>query len=54
MWVRYFIDAIKVSLRRISFAFNLGQICALIAGRRAYDCEPLQLEPALLSDTDYL
>ena len=38
--------AIKVSRRQISFAFNLGQFYALIAGRAVYDCEPQHLTVA--------
>jgi len=33
MWSIVFINAIKVSQRSISFAFNLGQFCTLIASR---------------------
>jgi predicted nucleic acid-binding protein len=43
MWAMFFIGVIKVNQGRISFAFNLGQYFALIAGRRVYDCEPLHL-----------
>jgi len=32
--------AINVSRRQLSFAFNLGQFDALIAGRAVYDCGP--------------
>jgi transposase-like protein len=35
--------AVNVSQTSISFAFNLGQICALIAGRGVYESEPLHL-----------
>ncbi len=35
--------AINMGQSGISFAFNLGQICALIAGRGVYESEPLQL-----------
>ena len=48
MWARFFIDAIKVSQRQISFAFNLGQFYALIAGRPVYESGPLQIAVLLL------
>ena len=43
IWAIFYVVAINVGQRLISFAFNLGQFDALIAGQVVFDCEPLQL-----------
>ncbi len=43
MWAGFLLVAVNVSQSRVLFAFNLGQIRALIASRGVYESGPLQL-----------
>ena len=48
MWARFWVMAINVSRKQISFAFNLGQVHALSAGQAVFDCGPLQITTMLV------
>ena len=50
MWAGFLLVAVNVGQSRISFAFNLGQNCALIAGRGVYESEPLQVAKQIKLD----